>query len=307
MEHNVTARSKTVFAALDQASIPVCPKLIIASNRIDRDLTRALLYAEKTCRQPDRPPWSVALHLASKAVRFWKTFISGARNATDVSYPLSMICADLQWDTIPTLDLPAAKVELNQAQKDLQECRAHAAENRQQFLSDMADSAALANDLSREKALKRQLHVEAMKSCYRKLKSALRPNGLHGGITKVEVLVNGTLVAYTDKTDVHRECLHRNRQHFNQAAGTPWTIYPLSEIGTKATPFKVDTMPDAGRQHGPNACRHVSRDKHYPRTASVSQKFPTSPTSVQKSLSKISSRLFTSGTKIRAPPPRVAT
>jgi hypothetical protein len=121
------------------------PAFLLPLIKQNRDLTRALLYAklytEKTCRQTDRPPWSFALHLASKAVRFWKTFISGARNAIDVSYPLSMICAELQWDRIPTLDLPAAKVELNQAQKDLQECRAHAAENRQQFLSDMVDAA----------------------------------------------------------------------------------------------------------------------------------------------------------------------
>jgi hypothetical protein len=60
----------------------------------------------------------------------------------------------------------------------------------------------------------------------------------------VEVNVQGELIAYTEKGDVHRECLSRNRKHFNQAAGTPWTIYPLSELGTKATKFKVDKMPD---------------------------------------------------------------
>jgi hypothetical protein len=103
----------------------------------------------------------------------------------------------------------------------------------------------LKNDISKEKALKRQLHVEAMKSCYGKLRSALRPNGIRGGIlTMVKVKVQGELIAYTEKGDVHRECLSHNRKHFNQAAGTPWTIYPLSELGTKATKFKVDKMPD---------------------------------------------------------------
>jgi hypothetical protein len=70
---------------------------------------------------------------------------------------------------------------------------------RQQLFSDLIESAALQNYISREKALKRQLHVEVMKSCYGKLCSALRPNGLRGGITKVKVLVNGTIVAYTKK------------------------------------------------------------------------------------------------------------
>jgi hypothetical protein len=231
-EHNVMKRGEKVFGTLDKATIPVRPNLVVASNRIDRDMTRAMLYAEKTCRQPDRPPWSEVLHLAGKAVRFRKTFISGLKNHTDVSDALSIICADLQWDVIPSIPLKAAKTELQQAQKELKECRAHATENRQKFLTKMIESAALQDDISREKALKRQLHVEAMKSCYKKLRSALQPNGLRGGITKVEVKVNDTLVAYTEKADVHRECLQRNRKHFNQAAGTPFTIYPLSEVGT---------------------------------------------------------------------------
>jgi hypothetical protein len=130
--------------------------------------------------------------------------------------------------------------------QDLQECRTHATENRQQFLSKLVEAAALQNDISKEKALKQQLHVEVMKSCYGKLRSALRPKGSRGGITmvEVEVKVKGELIAYTEKGDVHRECLSRNLKHFNQAVGTPWTIYPLSELGTKVTKFKVDKMPD---------------------------------------------------------------
>jgi hypothetical protein len=60
------------------------------------------------------------------------------------------------------------------------------------------------------------------------------------------------VIAYTKKEDVHRECLCRNRRHFNQAAGTPWTIYPLSEVSTKATKFKVDKMPDGTPLHMPS-------------------------------------------------------
>jgi hypothetical protein len=78
-DHNVFWRGETVFGAIEHSTIPVCPKLLVTSNRIDRDITRVLLYAEKTCRLSNRPPWSEALHLASKVVRFWKTFISGIR------------------------------------------------------------------------------------------------------------------------------------------------------------------------------------------------------------------------------------
>ena len=250
-QHNVIPRSQTIFAVLQNSTIPVGPKILVATNRLDRDITRGMHHAEDACRQPDRPPWSEALHLASKAVRFWKTYVSGTMNKCDVTIALSAICYDLEWDTIPTVDLRTAKLELAQAQKDLQGCRTHAAENRQKFISKLVAAAALQNDTTREKALKRQLHVEAMKSCYRKLRSALRPTSLRGGITKVEVKIGETTVAYTEKADVHRECLERNRRHFNQAAGTPWTIYPLSEVGTSATKFKTDKMPDGRRVRMP--------------------------------------------------------
>jgi hypothetical protein len=204
-DHTIFRRGETVFGALERSIIPVCLKLLVASNRIDRDITRGMLYAEKTCCHPDCPPWSEALHLASKAVRLWKTFISGIRKATYVSAALSSICADLAWESTPSLPLKAAKLELKQAETDLKDCRAHAVENRQQFLSKLINAAALQEDISREKALKRQLHVEAMKSCYQKLCSTLRPAGLRGGITKVEVKVNGSVIAYTKQSDIHRE------------------------------------------------------------------------------------------------------
>jgi hypothetical protein len=114
-EHNVHIRAHKFFSALATSAIPICPALLVAINKLDRDLTRALLHAEKTCRRKERPPWSEALPLASKAVRFWKTFISGSRNKTDVSEALSSISAILEWDVIPSPTIKAAKLELSQS------------------------------------------------------------------------------------------------------------------------------------------------------------------------------------------------
>jgi hypothetical protein len=55
-------------------------------------------------------------------VRFWKTFISGARNRIDVSEALATIAAVLGWDSIPTILLKEAKTELAKVQQDLKEC-----------------------------------------------------------------------------------------------------------------------------------------------------------------------------------------
>lgn len=47
VDHNVLARSETVFGALETSVIPVCPKLLVATNRIDQDITSAMLFAKK--------------------------------------------------------------------------------------------------------------------------------------------------------------------------------------------------------------------------------------------------------------------
>jgi hypothetical protein len=173
-----------------------------------------------------------------------KQFVSGKLGSLDQAPTptfldaLSSICAVLEWDMIPVADLSGAKLKLSSASPErTKACRANADDNRQKFLTALVAAAALNDDISKEKALKRQLHVEAMKTCYRKLRSALRPNGVRGGATKVEVKVGESLVCCTEKEDVHRECLSRNRNHFAQAKGTPWTVYPLCCVGTSATRF----------------------------------------------------------------------
>ena len=87
-------------------------------------------------------------------------------------------------------------------------------------------------------------HYEAQSACFNKLANALKPAGHRGGVTKVELNVDGRTAAYTEKNDVERETMKRNRDHFNSAAGTPFTVYPLSDVGVSDTNFKTSHLPD---------------------------------------------------------------
>jgi hypothetical protein len=71
--------------------------------------------------------------------------------------------------------------------------------------------------------LKKIRHKEAQSACFSKLSYTLKPPGTKGGVTRVEVKVQGSVVAYTDKHDVEQETQKYTRKHFNQAAGTPFT------------------------------------------------------------------------------------
>ena len=88
-------------------------------------------------------------------------------------------------------------------------------------------------------------HREAQSACFNKLVNALKPAGHRGGVTKVELKVDGQTVAYTEKNGVEHETMKRNRDHFNSAAGTPFTVYPLSDVGASEKNFKTSHLPDS--------------------------------------------------------------
>jgi hypothetical protein len=92
--------------------------------------------------------------------------------------------------------------------------------------------------------LKKIKHREAQSACFAKLSYAMKPAGVKGEVTKVEVQTDDEVVAYTEKHTVEQQIQIRNPIHFNQAAGTPFTMFPLSEVGVTATKFKTSHFPD---------------------------------------------------------------
>jgi hypothetical protein len=92
--------------------------------------------------------------------------------------------------------------------------------------------------------LKQIKHREAQSKCFGKLAYAMKPAGAQGGVTKVEVVVEGEVIVYTKKQEVERKIQKRNPKHFNQPAGSPFTIHPLSEVGVTSTKFKTTHLAD---------------------------------------------------------------
>jgi hypothetical protein len=245
--NNVFRKSVGVFEAARQYH-RVPADLVTTINKFDRTITQGMLLAEIRCRRKRKPAWSDALAAASTTVRFWKTRISGIQTNQDVSLTLFTIGKALRWDIIPldsTLD--QARAGLKAATTGLSQCRKRATELRIEFLDARIEAAAIAEDSTVEKMLKQIKHREAQTKCFRKLSYVLKPAGSKGGVTKVEVVIDGQTVAYTEKTEVEQETQARNKRHFNQAAGSPFTIFPLSEVGVSATNFKTTRLPDGTR------------------------------------------------------------
>ena len=131
-----------------------------------------MLLAELRCRRKQRPACSDALAAASTTVRFWKTQISGLQTNTDVSLTLFTIGTALRWDIIPLdCNIAQAKAGLKLAMTGLSECRKKATKLRADFLEERIEAAALADDTTVEKMLKKLKHREAQSKCFNKLSS----------------------------------------------------------------------------------------------------------------------------------------
>jgi hypothetical protein len=214
-------------------------------NKFDRTITQGKLLAEILCRRKPRAAWSIAIATASRTVKFWKILISGLTTAVDVSPVLQQIGTFLKWDVIPfDTSLTDAQACLTAAHKDIRACRKNATELRQSFLDDRIEAAAQAEDTTKEKLLKKLRHREAQSACFAKLANALKPAGNRGGVTKVELEIDGEVVACTKKHNVEHITKNRNEKHFDAAAGTPFTVYPLSNVGVTKTAFKTSHLPD---------------------------------------------------------------
>jgi hypothetical protein len=103
-------------------------------------------------------------------MQFWKTAIIGMQKATDVTLILFTIGKALKWDATPLgSTLIHAKMELKGAITDLAKCRKQATELHSAFLDDRIEAAAIAEDTTKEKMLKKIKHREAQTKCFKRL------------------------------------------------------------------------------------------------------------------------------------------
>jgi hypothetical protein len=228
-EHKVFERAARLQALTDAHGLtqPLARKW----ERIDRDLLRACLHAERLTRCRDRPAWSPKLHQASMAVAYWKITLSGMRNNRDFADQLELLLQQLDWDEHPP-NAPAKDdivAKLRDAQKEIRTIRADATEHRSEFLQERAAAEALAGNDEVAKVLRRIEKAEATKVCFRLLRKYLKPS-TRGGITRIEVAnKDGTTRIVSEPKQVNSLILKRNHAHFSQATGTPFTKAPLSE------------------------------------------------------------------------------
>ena len=225
-DHRITSR----LAKLHEAPDPV------QAEAIDRDITRGMLAAEKQCRHMGPDPWSILLQQARLKVEIFKHAHSMAKTGLDHRPKIDKLLAR---HTEP-IDIPnnvgLIHAALRQAQSLAREITRHAAAHRKAFLAQQAALAFVQNDKRSHQAYKLIAKAEETKAMYAKLRFIRSDGTQQTGLTRLEVPQDPAQdpkhctewTTVDTPADITKYLLERNQKHFGQAAGTPFTVPPLS-------------------------------------------------------------------------------
>ena len=223
-KYNIDQRIKA--AESNSHSTPDLQQLL---NEIDCDITRAMLQAERRVKKAEKPPWSPALKQASLSVKYYKLLRQQHLHKTDLSTAIQHTLQQMELQPQTPTSPQEYQTLLRKAQKTLKSIRRTAQEHRTRHLEILLQRYALLDEKKMQKTVKRIIQAEATKRCYRKLRWITKPN--KPGVTFVErTNSDGSTETLYDRSSVESAILQRNQRHFNQCAGTPFTVGRLRQI-----------------------------------------------------------------------------
>lgn len=216
------------------------------AERLDKDVLAASLAAEQQLQRFGEPVWSIKLDRARRTVVNLKKCLSMARTKRNVIPYLNQSKRAWEEDfAIPTTVAECNK-RLRAAEKKVDECIKESFANREQEQHDKI-TALQQSPFPADKAEAIQMRnlrkAEENKQLFSKLK-AVRQADARRGVTRIEIPVHPQADPKTctewQQIDVPSEILQhlqaRNRLHFGQAQGSPFTTIPLVEdLGYQGT------------------------------------------------------------------------
>ena len=244
--------SRNAFERAYQLSMP--GNRLDFAERLDTDMLKASLDAERQIKKFGSSAWSVSLDIARFKVRILKKCLCMHRTGIDHT---SILQRDLQHKRLDML-LPQTKIDcvqmLRRARSEVKRIVENSFKQRDEERSERIRALEDSNQKSDKKhatLLRRLRRAEAIKQLFDKLKYA-RTRGVRQGITMIEIPRHyGTdpkICTDWQTIEVPTEIVHhlqqRNQKHFSQAHGSPFTIPPLAtDIGIEGHgPFADDIL-----------------------------------------------------------------
>lgn len=195
-----------------------------------------MLAAERHCKHLGTDPWSAKLKQARLQVEIMKLALSMITTGFDFCQCIdSLLAQHVNQVDIPN-EVQHIKQILPQSQAAVRLILREAAAHRQEFLAQQVTEAQFSRDPIRCKAFKEIAQAEALKALYRKLRFLKNTGQQHSSLNRLEVpsqphqdpkTCKEWMVADSPE-EITSYLLERNRKHFGQAHGMPFTVPPLS-------------------------------------------------------------------------------
>jgi hypothetical protein len=199
-------------------------------EELEVSFTEAKLKSERECKHIRSYPWSPALRTARQDVRYWKLWVSEYRLGMDFTQQRVEISEEThERETIVRRDMTLAKAkrELGAAAKALRQVVTNAKETRFKYLQEAAAGATSQGEQEEAKAMRKILKAEQSRESWARLRRMLG-KGAKGGLTHILVeTTDGNLESIADKEEMFDRIIERNKIHFAQADGTPFTTAPI--------------------------------------------------------------------------------
>jgi hypothetical protein len=204
-------------------------------NKLDRDITKILLSAEKDCKKAKGHAWSPLLANAGRTVIAAKRHLS---NVIHGRYQLSL------WNRAE--EIIRAKAQFKAAYAVLRQVQKDARKIRDTFLEDRAEHLAKTQHITKATALKQLLKAEKQAAIFRRLGLWIKDDE-H---IKLDILLvpddpNNPMATWStivEAADLFDVLTTDGQNHFRQAANTPFVTGPLAN---KLGPFEDNEHSDA--------------------------------------------------------------
>ena len=211
------------------------------AERLDSDVLRSSLSAEKRLKKYKDPAWSIELAEARKKVSILSKVLSMTKTRIDNIGILQQEMNTLSSPILFPETIRECSTELRNAKREVaaiiqRSFATREAEREKQIAELEAEVTSTKAAKTKIKILRNLKKAEELRKLFLKIKM-LRQTKNRSGITRIEVPCDQNEDPKTctewKMIDIPTEILHhlqqRNRRHFGQAHGTPFTIPPLSD------------------------------------------------------------------------------
>ena len=209
-------------------------------EQLDQILTAGRLEAERQCGKLVMDPWTPLLKAARLIKRHWELWLKELKTGRDLSIQRLEINAELPSDAPSNPTFLAAKKQLLAARTDIKDVLAKARDLRDEFLLEKYETYMKFGEADRARKLEIIRKTEARNNSFRYLK-LIRGKLKSGSLQYIMVPDEenpGKWVGIFDQQEINIRLKERNRLHFSQAEGTPFTTEPMQELfGRHANTF----------------------------------------------------------------------